>query len=221
MRQPASPLDILLAAIPDEALRPLVLALVTNGSAAPRAPLADPPPPPAAKRAGWPKGRKRGRVRPSAAAATTDTGKIIDDMAGKAGAAAEAKRLRVNARLREWRHRRAAEQRAAKRQATEERAAADAARASSVAIVKPGNGADNSAGNSHPPDRAGTGITPAVFWAQATALSSGGRQPWKTVARRLGLNEALCIDHYRTHTLPPIDAGAIEQFLQLPTPATP
>lgn len=58
-------------------------------------------------------------------------------------------------------------------------------------------------------------VSPAAFWAKARELSP--TRPWRTVARRLDLNEALCVDHYRTKSLPPgLDPGAIEMFLHLP-----
>jgi hypothetical protein len=42
-------------------------------------------------------------------------------------------------------------------------------------------------------------------------------QPWRAVSRRLDLNEALCVDAYRTKSLPPgLDPGAVEMFLHLP-----
>jgi hypothetical protein len=71
MRQPPSPLEIMIAALPDAALRPLVLALLQNGA------IANTPVEPvraprrarrpltviagAKRRGGWPKGKPRGR----------------------------------------------------------------------------------------------------------------------------------------------------------------
>jgi hypothetical protein len=57
MRQPTSPLHALIAAVPDEALRELVLELLLNGSSPSAHPVRR-------RRRGWPKGKPRGR-RPS------------------------------------------------------------------------------------------------------------------------------------------------------------
>lgn len=70
---PTSPLHTLIAAVPDKALRPLVLELMRNGAAETAPAAVDPPRRATKRRRGWPKGKprgRRGRPRKAKAAAT-------------------------------------------------------------------------------------------------------------------------------------------------------
>jgi hypothetical protein len=92
------------------------------------------------------------------------------------------------------------------------RAAARQARAS--AIPGGGNGA-------HPSTASGAngnaGPSAQAFWRHAEALAP--QQPWKIVARTLGVNEQLAVDCHRHRTLPPgIDDDALERFIGRPLP---
>jgi hypothetical protein len=92
MRQPAIPstLHTLIAALPDEALRPLVLALLQNGATTPAALPARAAQPVAKKRPhGWPKGKLRG---PRKAAGAANADQLVDAIARNTAATAEAKR---------------------------------------------------------------------------------------------------------------------------------
>jgi hypothetical protein len=63
MRQPTTtPLQAIVAAIPDDRLRPLLMELLQNGAAPKALPAQTPATPmPTKRRGGWPAGRKRGR----------------------------------------------------------------------------------------------------------------------------------------------------------------
>jgi hypothetical protein len=162
----------LVAAIPTEALRGLLLSLILDGTGA-GAPQAEPPAsalqPAAKRRCGWPKGRPR---RPAIAKANV------------AVAAYETPDPKLAARHRHNASRRA--KRAAEKQA------------------KSGNG------SAEPTPSA------RALWQHAETLQP--KTPWRAVARALELNDAVCLDAYRSGHLPPgVAASAIERFLELPT----
>ena len=151
----------LVAAIPIEALRGLLLSLILDGTGA-GTPQAEPPAsalqPAAKRRCGWPKGRPR---RPAIAKANV------------AVAAYETPDPKLAAR-----HRHNASRRA-KRAAEPTRSA-------------------------------------RALWQHAETLQP--KTPWRAVARALELNDAVCLDAYRSGHLPPgVAASAIERFLELPT----
>jgi hypothetical protein len=61
-------------------------------------------------------------------------------------------------------------------------------------------------------ERARARAEPAAraLWAKAEELSA---QPWKLVAERLNVNEAVAVDAYRHHRLPPgVSAEAAAAF---------
>jgi hypothetical protein len=194
----SSPLRLLLAAVPDEALRPLVLLLLEQ-----RAAPATAEPAPARKRASWPKGRPRGprsdkgvkrgpRAVPVPAAAIT---------APPAAPATDPKPAPRG-------HTRGAQDRQnAKRR--EKRAAARAATESTAGNGATGSAKANGAGTD-------TELSPAQrLWEHAKLLSP--REPWKAVAGALGTNMAQAIDCWRHRTVPPgMTSSAVERFLALP-----
>jgi hypothetical protein len=201
MRQPANAiLQALVDALPDEALRPLVLALLQNGASVsspvepaqaprrtrtPRIVIAK-----AKRRGGWPKGkpRKRGPGRPR-----------LD--ADSAAAKREARREPNNLLARERRA---------------------VARAARTGASSGGNGAGKAAAApcisdvSPSPEAGAAAVTPARFWDHAKALAP--TKPWRAVARELGINEAVALDCHRNGSLPPgLSVAAITRFLELPT----
>jgi hypothetical protein len=236
-------LEALLGAVPNEQLRPLMLAFLTGRLPNAPQPADGPPQEPApcrkrgrpaavnaaaiarekrrlanqrsnavrrAKRASASaqqeskEGRPPARVSdpvpedstlPEILPAAAKPSEIVDAMVDTAAAAAlcrrEAKRVAANQYRREWRARRAAAKVAAEEESPAGR--------ESTPARESGNGADGA----------------RRFWAKAKALAPA--QPWRAVSRRLDLNEAVCLDHYRNRTLPPgLEPGAVEMFLQLP-----
>jgi hypothetical protein len=186
---PATPptkfLEALLAAVPDQALRPLVLELIRNGAGArsrlrseAAASAAAPPPPQAAKRrGGWPKGksRKRGPGRPRLDADT-------------AAAKREARRLRINetARLRR-----------AKRAAAATR-----------------NG-DNGAGNGNGSTKAvAAEVTPAQFWGHASMLAPTKPWRFVALELGVNEQQSVDC-HRNHAIPPGLTAAAIQRFLEL------
>jgi hypothetical protein len=229
MRQPAatSPLHTLIAAVPVEALRSLVLELLLDGAAETSAPSQkrdghhaaapfDQRSGRSGRRRGWPKGKPRGgpglppRARAAAAIAAhpEKTNRAIADeigvsvqtvMRARAGFAAKAP----------GRPGRSPKKVAAKvdpklaarrqREAARLRAKRAAAREAKV-----GNGAEKAAE-----------VTPAqALWQHAETLAP--KTPWRAVAREFGTNEAQALNCYRAGTLPPgMTPAAIERFLEL------
>jgi hypothetical protein len=186
MRFAATPLQILVAAIPNAALRPLLIELLQNGAmpAAPLAPDATAPAP--APRRGWPRGKPRGR---------------------KAAAAGETAAERT-ARL----ARHAAAQRQRDRDKRQKRSAQPGLPAS--ANGNGGEGAARAARPA--PARtgaepAGTALA-AKLWQRATELSPSA--PWKAVVQEFGVNSALAVDHFRRRTMPPVAPAAVVRFVE-------
>jgi hypothetical protein len=222
MRQPApSPLQTLLAAVPDEALRPLVLALL-NGAAPAAAnpgrrrwqprqegdfrngrPLAGDRRQGGAprRRAGWPKGKPRGPRK-----AIAKTGGIDPQQ-------------EENASLPGITSATAKEKRAARRQ---RQASSLRARRAAARQDKAGNGAHKGpAKGAHvpPPDgRTSPEVTPALaLWEHAARLQP--KTPWRAVAREFGTNEQQAVDCYLSKSNPPgLVTNAIERFLEMPVP---
>jgi hypothetical protein len=79
MRHPTSPLETLVAALPNAALRPLLVELMQNGAmpAAPLAPdAAETTTPAPARRRGWPRGKPRGRKAAAGETAAERTARL-------------------------------------------------------------------------------------------------------------------------------------------------
>jgi hypothetical protein len=189
-----SPLHTLIAVVPAEALRPLVLALVLNGSGA-GTPQAEPPAGAPRRRPGWPKGKPRGPRKAAIAKADVDAASLVDAMAHNAPAAASPKLAA--------RHRHNASRRAKRAAARQGKGGCN------------GNGNNGKPGNGGSAANAGTPSAQAL-WKHAEALQP--KTPWRAVAHALGINEALTLDCYRSHSVPPgILGSAIERFLALPT----
>jgi hypothetical protein len=196
MRHPSaapSVLPILLAAISDERLVALIVALARNGPSAgaaaaagddePDAAAAPSPsvPQPIKKQSGWPKGKRR-------VAGSIDAVKLA--------------RLKRNA---------------------DNRRAARARKASTGNGTKPNgagksNGHDDAKGNGAGKlSAAGNGaLTPAAtLWRHAMTLQP--KFPWRLLSRELGINEAQALDAYRRGELPPgLSDTAVTRFLELP-----
>jgi hypothetical protein len=176
-----SALYTILAHVPDDRLRQLLLILLSTiaDAPAPAAAEAVPEKPRTMKRRsrrGWPKGKPRGRPRKVEIAAAADQSSY--------------------AKLRARRERDAAARRA--------RRAAKAAN---------GNGRPTSM------PKASCLPTPTgeALWAKAEALRP--KDPWKAVARGLGLNEAVVLDAFRHRTVPPgAEDNAIARFIERPAP---
>jgi hypothetical protein len=233
-----SPLEILVDALPDAALRAVIMALVQNvqngqsGAAAapPPAPLAPAAPLAARKRrGGWPKGVRR---RKPAAIEAFPAGKKEESPAeGKfypAGEnnladAADAKPSDLVAAMVDTA---AAKRDAARVKANEyrrgwRRRRAQRAQEAAQQVKSNGAGFDKgSAGNGADagPTAAHASTSARRFWDRAAALAPG--KPWRCISREFNLNEQLCLDSYRLKHLPPgIEADAVERFLEL-RPAT-
>jgi hypothetical protein len=239
MRQPATtPLQLVVDALPDAALRPLLLELLQNGatSAAPLAPDAaeatTPPATPApATRRGWPRGKPRGR---KAAAGETEF--------------ARTERLALKAAAQRQRD---SEKRRQKRAAAqlglptvgELSAALDKAppgptgkrllpaggekfhQLSEDEKERRSNGGTGSAlaarlapakTSAEPAEPVETALA-AKLWQRATELSPPA--PWKAVAQEFGINSALALDHFRRRSMPPVAPAAVARFVEA-TPAS-
>jgi hypothetical protein len=213
MRQPAltSPLQALVAALPDDALRPLIVKLLQNDASMPlTAPAEDQEPSPRRatrprrtakpRRGRPPSGKRRGRPR-----------KTIDpDLDAKiiARRRREAAQTRGRPRKvdRDVDPKLLARRERAKLQARAKRAAIKAA-----AEAEYSNGASNGNGAPRP------AITPVRLWQHAEVLMP--KMPWRIVARELNVNEAQSLDAHRSRSLPPgVTVNAIERFLELPAP---
>jgi hypothetical protein len=214
MRRPRKPatssaLHALVDALPDEALRPLLLELLRDvGMPAPTDPAEDPAPSPRRayrRRPGSrPPGRKRrgGPGRPR----KTDT----DSVAAKIIARRRREERRGPGRPRKVETAATVEAKLAARRIRNN----ELARARRAA-AKPTTATDHSnrAGNGTPKPA----ITPAQLWEHAARISP--KTPWRAVARELGTNEAQALDAYRAGSLPPgMTANAIERFFELPAP---
>jgi hypothetical protein len=200
MRQPAttSPatssaaLATLIAAVPIERLRALVLELMLNGASA--ATLELPTPTPPAKRlyrrrsSSRPPGRRRGR--------TTIAAKSRRRRSRKSRPELEVVDPKLIAR-----------RKSSREHMQRKRAAAKAAKAAAQG---------SPIGNGNAPGKAPE-ITAVTFWQHAETLTP--TKPWRAVARELGTNEAQALDCYREGKLiPGLTAHAIERFLALAPP---
>jgi hypothetical protein len=194
MRFAATPLQILVAAIPNAALRPLLIELLQNG-AMPAAPLAPDAaetttPAPATRRRGWPRGKPRGR---KAAAA----GETAAERTARLARHAAAQRQRDGEKRRQ---KRAAQPGLPAR--GNGKGGEGAARAARPAPART---------SAEPAETAETALA-AKLWQRATTLSPSA--PWKTVVQEFGINSALALDHFRRGSIPPVAHAAVTRFVE-------
>jgi hypothetical protein len=204
MRQPATtPLQAIVAAIPDDRLRPLLIELLQNGALpkvampapAPKAARPAPKPAPAKRSPGRPRGRpskaavlarqrerdaalKREKRAAAAEAKKSNTAQTSTAKANGANGAGSRELRREHDRARH----------AAKAAAIGPAGAAAAA--AEAAFAK-------------------------TLWQHAEKLQP--KAPWRAVVREFGINEAVALDAHRIHRLPPgITGAAVARFMELP-----
>jgi hypothetical protein len=205
MRQPAtsSALLTVVAALPTESLRPLLLQILLNGSGT-DTPEPEPPArtPQRCGGGAWrcDRGVRRGPRKVAIAKAHTEA----------ADPKAAARWRRANERRRA--------KRAAERQAKASTGMDLAGNPARSPVNKPlsrsGKPSNGKPGNGSAP--AESTPSASALWRRARTLQP--RTPWKAVARGLGINEAQALDAHRNGSLPPgVAASAIERFLALPT----
>jgi hypothetical protein len=203
MRQPAtpSPLEILVAALPDAALRPLLIELLQNG-AAPKALPVPATPTPAKRPGGWPAGKKRGRPRKAAAAAAALARQRERDAALKREKRAAAKTTNGDDNGTETTTN-GADPRGRRREQRRER---DRARhAAKAAAIGPAGAVAAAA----------EAASAKTLWQHAALLQP--KAPWRAIVREFGINEAVALDAHRVHKLPPgITGDAVTRFMAVP-----
>jgi hypothetical protein len=191
----------LVAALPDAALRPLLLRLLLQDGAGANNPRETSD---VSRRPGWPKGKPRGKRKPASATARRSKEMATAD----AASARLAAQRRRDARLKR-------ERRAAARQAKGANGSAIAAaaplpapapdraaakRAAHAGVMRKRRARDAAARPASDADKAAGTTAAAKLWAHAVTLNA--KEPWKPVAARLNLNMALCVDGWRSRGLP-------------------
>jgi transposase len=245
MRQPTSPLHALIAAVPDNRLRELVLELLQNGAAQTAPPATEV----RRRRRGWPKGKPRGRrgstrahqgLPPKARAAQAiavhpeKTNRAIADEIGvseqtvmraraeakaAAKAAAPARRGKPRA-LRSGGRRGPGRPRKAIDPGLDVKILAKRKREAERlrvkrAAAKLAKAAKTKTGTNGNAEASASATPTQAFWQHAEMLQPTG--PWKAVAAEFGINLAQAKDCYRKAILPPgMSSGAVEKFLELP-----
>jgi hypothetical protein len=195
-------LQVLVAAIPDAALRPLLIELLQNGAMptpakpAPTTKPAAPAKPAAAKRS---PGRPRGRPS-KAAVLARQRERDATLKREKRSAAAEAKKSNTaQTSTAKANGANGAGSRELRRERDRARHAAKAAAIGPSSAVA----------------AAAEAASAKTLWQHAEKLQP--KAPWRAVVREFGINEAVALDAHRIHKLPPgIAADAVARFLAVP-----
>jgi hypothetical protein len=204
MRHTPSPLRVLVAALPDAALRPLLIELLQNGAmrktatpapAAPKAARPAPKPAPAKRSPGRPRGRPS-----KAAVLARQRERDAALKREKRAAAAEAKKS--NTAQTSTAKANGANGAGSRELRRERDRARHAARAAAI-------------GPSSAVAAAAEAASAKTLWQHAEKLQP--KTPWRAVARELGINDAVALDAHRIHKLPPgITGDALTRFLAVP-----
>jgi hypothetical protein len=210
MRQPASSpatanvILTLVCALPDEALRPLLLRLLLqDGAAAPRE-TSD-----VSRRPGWPKGKPRGKRRVKVAEPTVEPivrSPTVPDpkLAAQRVKDAAAKR-RKRREVREGKANGTNGAHSTGTAATPSPAPAPdratAKRARHANVMQARRARDRAARPANDAEKAAGTTAAARLWTHALMMLNE-KEPWRPVAARLNLNMALCVDSWRSRGLP-------------------